>query len=860
MDVPNRPLAPERETIRVCWRLLSAARAVFPTFVFTAFLPLSAQAQAFQEEVKYSARDSMRFDLPNKVVYLYGDARVSYQGQELTAQRIVLDMKNEEARAFGAPDTLRQAQGDSGANMGLPTIKRDGQDITADSIRINFRTKKGIIREVRTTENELYAIAHKSKRHPNDEVHSRGGMLTTCDRPNPHYHFAVSRMMVIPDDKIVTGPALMKVGKVPTPLGIPFGLFPNHKNGAAGILVPTYGNSQQLGYFFLNGGYYLPLSDHADLQVTGDIYSRGSWGLRAVSRYRTRYRYSGSLDLSRSSLVNSFPEYPDYSVQKNFFVKWNHLVDPKASLTDRFTASVNLGTSQNFTNNFNSSTSDYLTNTFQSNVQWNHLFPGKPYSLAMGLRHSQNTLNRTFDLTLPTATFNVQRVFPADWFRSSDAVAGRRWYDNVGLTWSSQFDNRISTTEDQLFWENVPQLTRRMQNGIRHTGAVSTSLKTRFFSLNPEVRFTDRMYFEQLRKTYAAQDDIVVTDTVPRFAAPFGWSAGATLTSKLYGTYSFRSGKLRDIRHVITPTAGFSYTPGNDTRLNGPVGEGGAWTIYNPYQLGIYGAPPTNASGLVSLGLIQSVEAKVLDSEPDEEGDPKFKKIKLLDFVGATTSYDLLKDSLNWSPINLSARTQFFNFVDVNVNSLWDTYATSTEGARIHRSQRSLDGRLARLLSSTLAVGFEVKSPRYGQAAGANNVNHNTEQVVGEADPGKGADVSFNIPWRLRVNYSYDMNRSWQATDFADTQQQSVLFNGDFTAFKWWKVGFNSGYDLEAKEWTPTSLNLYWDLHCWEFNLNVIPLGLRKSFTVRINVKSSILRDLKYELTRPYGNDGQLLR
>ncbi len=793
----------------------------------------------------------MRYDVQHQTVYLFGASKVSYQGIELTAARIVLDMGNEETRAFGAPDS-------SGKMAGLPEFVQGGKKITADSIRYNFRTKKGMIREVRTTEDQMYAVAHLSKRQANEEVHSRGGMLTTCDRPHPHYHFAVSRMMVIPDDKIIAGPAIMKIGNVPTLLVIPFGLFPNHHNGAAGLLIPTYGNSPELGYYFLNGGWYLPLGDHADLQLTGDIYSRGSWGLRGVARYRTRYRYAGSLDISRSSLNHSIPEYPDFSKQVNFFVKWNHLVDPKASLTDRFTATVNIGTSRNFTNNFNSTTGDYLSNTFASNIQWNHQWNAKPYSLSVGLTHSQNTITKAFSIVAPSSVFNVQRVFPADWFRSEDAVGGRNWYDNIGLNWSSNFDNKLNTTEDQLYLGNLSTLVRQMRNGIRHTGSVGSSLKSRFFTLNPQLSFTDRMYFDRISKTYNPADSTIRVDTLHTFSAPFDVNASISFTSKLYGMYSFHGKKLKAIRHVITPNATLGYTPANDTRIFGPFGGNGASGSYSPYDIGIYGAPSPNASGLLSLGLVQSVEAKVLDKKPDAEGNAQYKKMKLLDFLSANASYDLLKDSVRWSPVSATAHTQLFNKMDVNLTSLWDTYATDTLGRRIQLSQRGLDGRLARLVNANLAVGFELKSPRYGQSTTASTTTSN-EPVVGEADPSKGAAINFSLPWHLRVNYSYDLSRAWRASDFSDSQHQSVLFNGDVNILKWWKIGFSSGYDFEAGEKTPTSLNLYWDMHCWEFNFNIIPFGTRQSFSFRINVKASVLHDLKYELTKPFGNDGQLL-
>ncbi|MFN9325018.1 MAG: putative LPS assembly protein LptD, partial [Flavobacteriales bacterium] len=250
-------------------------------------------------------------------------------------------------------------------------------------------------------------------------------------------------MIVVPDDKIVAGPAYMKVGNVPTPLAMPFATFPNRKGGSGGVLIPTWGDNANLGFFLLNGGYYLPVNDHFDLQLTGDIYSKGSWAARALARYRTRYRYSGNLNLSHSTLLNSDPDFPDFSKQQNFFVRWNHLMDTKASLTDRFSASVNVGTSNNFTNNFNSSFNDYLSNTFQSNVQWTHLWTGKPYNLAVSMRHSQNTLNQTFDITLPSATFNLQRILPIQMLRPAGAPS--RWYDQLAVNYTANFDNRLST-------------------------------------------------------------------------------------------------------------------------------------------------------------------------------------------------------------------------------------------------------------------------------------------------------------------------------------------------------------------------------------------------------------------------------
>jgi lipopolysaccharide assembly outer membrane protein LptD (OstA) len=824
-----------------------SGRAVFITLLL-GNASSGAFAQQLQDQVKYGARDSMRYDLAHQTVYLYGAATVKYQDVELTADRIKLDLARKEVQAFGTMDS-------TGTPIGLPEFTQGGQKVSADSIRYNFQTKEGLIREVRTNEEQLYALARLSKRHANGEVDSRGGMLTTCDRPHPHYHFAVSRMIVIPDDKIIVGPAIMKVGNVPTPLVIPFGFFPNHKGGSAGLLIPTWGTSDQFGLFLLNGGYYLPLGDKLDEQLTADIYSRGSWGLRSVTRYRSRYHFSGSMDLQYSDKLNSEREYPDFSEQRTFFIRWNHLIDPKASLTDRFNASVNVGSSQNFTNNFNSSTQDYLSNTFTSNINWSHLWTGKPYSLSVSARHSQNTLTGAFNVTLPSVNFNVQRFFPGTWFHPVQAGVPK-WYDQIGVTWSSVFENQLNTTEDQISMANIPGLIDRMRNGVRHTAAVSTSLKTRAFTFNPQMNITDRTYFNTLDKTYDPTADTLLVDTVPGLNNLFDWNIGATLTSKLYGMYSFHGGRLKAIRHVITPSASLTYLPGNDTRRTGPYGPEGSIASYSPYDNGIFGQPSPNASGLVSLGLTQSLEGKVLSKEPDAQGDPQYRKMKLLDYLGINANYDLLKDSVRWSPISVAARTRLFNVLDLNLASTLDPYATDSLGRNIDRSTRTVDGSLAHLRTTTAAIGFDIQSKRYGKPVAGNTKD---DQVVAEADPSKGANVNFSIPWHLRVNYSRSMFRTYQAAQYTEQKTQSVLFSGDLNILQYWKLGFSSGYDMEAGEWTPTSINLYWDLHCWEFNMNVIPLGIRKSFTFRINVKASVLHDLKYDLTKPFGNKNELL-
>jgi hypothetical protein len=802
-----------------------------------------------ESEVIYSARDSIRFDLKEQKVFLYGDAMVQYEDIVLKAAHISYDFDDQVARSYGTTDSL-------GLPVGKPAFSQAGNEFDADTIKYSFGTKEGVIKMVRTEQMESYVMAEQSKRHADGEIHNKGGAFTTCDRPKPHYHFKVGKMMVIPDDKIIIGPAYMKVGKVPTPLAIPFGLFPNKNQGTAGILMPVWGESDALGFYLLNGGFYTPISEHMDLQLTGDIYSRGSWGARAFSRYRTRYRYSGSLDFSTNTRLNGDREFSDFSRTRTFFLRWNHQMDSKASLTDRFNASVNVGSSDNFSNTLNSSTYDYLSNTFQSNVAWTHNWPGKPYSLGVNLRHSQNTLNRTFDITIPSVNFNMARIFPFQ-LLNNDPVARKRFYDDIAFTYSTNFDNRLSTTEDQLSLNNWDNLRKDFNNGVRHNFNLTTAVRNKFFTVTPRFTMTDRWYFRTIEKRYDAVSDTLITDTIPGFERAGNWNTGINLTSKLYGMFQFRGNGLKAIRHVVTPTVGLSYQPDQGTQIEGPFGPNGAQGSYSPFDIGIYGKPPSGESGRLNFSIVQSLEAKTRDGKNSTVDEIAFKKIRLIEFFGVSTNYDWIKDSLNWSNVNFSARTTLLDRINVNYNSSFDPYSLDSDGTRTDQSEWKRNKRLLRMTNTNVAVGFNWKSAKYGQT-GADLSGRDDDTVVGDDNPDKGARIDLRLPWRVNVNYSYDITKS-TLPSVDDNVRQSILINGDVNVIRQIKLGVTSGYDLVNEEFTPSSLNLYWDLHCWEFNVNYIPNGFRQSISFRINVKASVLRDMKYEQRRPINNDGQFL-
>jgi len=399
------------------------------------------KGDALESDVTYHARDSIRFSMEEKKIYLYGEAQINYEDIELKAAYIIIDQETKEVYAEGVTDSL-------GNTIGEPEFKSGDQNFMAKRMRYNFETERGKILDVVTQEGEGYILGETVKKDGENHYFIKDGGYTTCDADEPHYMIKAKKLKVIPNDKIVSGPAFLMFEGVYTPLVIPFGWFPNKSGRSSGIIFPEYGESPNLGFFFRNMGYYFNLGDKIDLAITGDIYTRGSYGIRLNSNYKKRYKFNGSIELSHNSLRNSDPEFPDYSVQNNYFIKWRHQQDPKARPTTSFSANVNAGTATNFSNGLTTSAQDYLTNTFTSSIAFSKRWPGKPFSLNVNLNHSQNTQTHIVNVTFPQIAFNVQRVYP---FKRKNQIGKQRWYEKIGFSYSMRTENRLTTADSTFF-------------------------------------------------------------------------------------------------------------------------------------------------------------------------------------------------------------------------------------------------------------------------------------------------------------------------------------------------------------------------------------------------------------------------
>jgi hypothetical protein len=807
----------------------------------------SPEKDVINAAIFYEATDSAVYDALEQKVYLYGNAVVKYGDIELRSGYIAYGFADNSVYASGIPDSAGQL-------VQKPVFLQAGQEFKPETIRYNFKSGKGFIEDVITSQGEFYLHADETKRFPNEWVHIRKGKFTTCDAEKPHYHFHLTKAIVIPEDKVVSGPVYVRFWNIPTPLALPFGWFPNKQTSSHGILLPAYGNGGNLGYFLRDGGYYIPIGDFADTRFLADVYTRGSWTLRNISSYRKKYKYNGNFNVSRSLLKQGLEELPGFSKRTEFFVRWNHNQDPKARPNTSFSADINAGSRNNFTNNIVSNQQDYLSNTFQSNVRFTRSWAGKPYNLSVNLRHSQNSLTRNVDLTLPSVAFTVSRFYLPLSFLNTKPGA-KKWYETIGVNYAMNFDNRLDVEDRELRFDNYRSLSTQFRNGIRHTLNVNTSLKAGFVSVNPSLSITDRWYFNYLRVGLDPETLQSEKDTVRGFRTAPDWNVAVNANTKVFGLFNLsKTGMLRALRHVITPTVGLSFRPDMGTEVVGYFGQGGGLSSYSPFDIGIFGKPTSSRSGSLNLSILNNLEAKVRNRKDTQSG---VSKLSLIENFRAATSYDFFRDSLNFSNVTLDGFTTIFQNVNLNYSSSHSLYDRDSLGRPVNRFLAKTQNRLMRLNAANLALNFNLRSGQNRSGKKSDNVLPEEQE---EIDRNSGAFVDFTIPWNLNVAYSMRMNKIFDRDIRRDTSEitQSILFNGDFTVFRKWKVGFNSGYDISAGEFTPTTLNLFWDLHCWELRFDFIPFGIRKSYAVQLNIKSSTLKDLKLQRRRNL-SDGDLL-
>jgi hypothetical protein len=794
-------------------------------------------------EVKYNSKDSIRFEVNNKKLFLYDEAKVDYQDISLKSAYIELDLNKKIVFAKGAADS-------SGIIKGNPVFDDKGQSFESKQMSYNFETKKGLIKDVITKEGDSYVHGKSVKKMDNDELYIKGGKYTTCDNPEPHFHIQSSKLKIIPNNKIISGPAYVAVENVPTPLALPFALFPNKQGQTSGIILPLYGESPRLGFFLTNGGYYMNISEYMDLALTGDIYSKGSWAGGGSTNYKKRYKYQGNFNARYSNIKigeswlkdykNDRGENPFFEDNKDFLIQWRHTQDPKARPNSIFSADVNAGTSRyNQLNALSTGSGNFLTNTLQSNVSYSKSWPGKPYNLSVSARHSQNTLARDMTVMLPEAAFTVNRIFP---FKRQVQVGSQKWYEKIGVTYSNSTRNEL-ITKDSLFWDR--NNINRLRNGMMHNFETSTSYRAlKHFTINPRITYVDRWNIQTIEKRYSEESNNFITDTVVGFRRVGEYNASTNVTTILYGMYQFKRGPVQAVRHVLTPSVGFTFRPDFDTRVFGYYGQNGTLASYSPYEIGAFGMPGSGNQGLINFNLINNLEMKVKSPKDSLTG---FKKVKIFENISFSANHNIFAEEFKWSMIDVSGRTQLMNHVDLLFNGRFDPYVLNEDSipVRINRLEILDNKRLGRFTDGRLAVNFSLRSRENRQPL---NSSRGTPEDLQRINRNPNAYVDFNIPWNLSTAFVLNY-----AKPFGEKRiTQSLTFHGDFNLTPKWKIGFNSGYDFVMKGLSYTTVDIYRDLHCWEMVFNWIPIGQFKGYSLMVRVKNPLLQDLRLSRRRSW--------
>ncbi len=822
-----------------------------------------------EDIVLYSCLDSIDSYFSSQKVYLFGNADLKYQDIHLVADFIEIDFSKNELRSTGLPDSM-------GVVRGLPVFTEGDQSFQAEEIRYNFETKKGRTINVITEEADGFLHGEIVKIMPDKIVYIAEGKFTTCDKPHPHFHIGFRKAKVIPKDKIVTSFAYLKIYDVPTPLVVPFGFFPNRTGQASGIILPSYGEYRNRGFYLENGGFYWGINEYLDLSLKGSIYSRGGWGFDVGSRYNIRYKYNGAFSIATATTIIGEENLPGYEKSKDYRVMWSHNQDPKARPNSVFRASVNAGSSQ-MSRYSPISDNDYLSNTFSSNISYSATWSGK-YNFSANLRHSQNTISKTVDLSLPEIAFSVNRFYP---LRRKTVVGQYKWYENITMNYTLNARNQVNTLDSLLFRQET---LSEFKNGISHAIPISHSTRVfKHFNFSNSINYNERWYFQSIEKRWDYDDlesysvvrgDTIygrlVTDTITGFKAGRDFYYNTSLSTKIYGLVNFKRSGLRAIRHVVSPSVGFTYRPDfstpfwgsyktfDDPRFEQPQ-------KYSIFEQGIYGSPPANQSGSINFAIGNNLEIKVRSKKDTITGE---RKIALIDRFTIGSSYDLAKDSVNFSDLTMSGSTRLFGNFDITYGSSWTPYAVDSAGVSINKFLWETDKKLLHLKNTSwsLSFNYNLSSADFGGKPSGNQLSNDnqgiTDQVVNDSNSENSSmaviqtssngdlnqhAIDYSIPWNLRFSYNFRYDsRNFMHTGVTNREYiQSLSFSGDIKLTSKWRIGFQSGYDFLRKELTYTSVDIYRDLHCWEMTFNWIPFGFRQSYNFTIKVKAAVLQDLK---------------
>ena len=847
---------------------------------------MRARSNGIDAPVKYSAEDSLVYDAESGTAYLYGNSKVDYENMKLTSDKVHMNLDKSTVRATGTVDSTAE-----GGIKGKPVFTMGKDEYKSDTMAFNFKSKKGLIKGVYTEQQDGFLSGEVGKRDSTGSIYLQHGRYTTCDKPHPDFYIALSRAKVRPGKDVVFGPAYLVVADVPLPLAIPYGFFPFSKKYSSGFIMPSYGDESDRGFYLRDGGYYFAISDKWDLKLLGEIYTKGSWGVSAASNYRKRYRYSGSFLFSYQDSKTGDKGLPDFAEQESFKIQWNHRQDPKANPYSSLAASVNFATSSYERNNLNSMYNPQtLTQTTRtSSVSWSTGFSSIGLSLSATTNLAQNMRNSSIQITLPDLNISLSRFYP---FKRKHLVGKERWYEKISMSYTGQLANSISTTEDKILHSN---LIKDWKNAFQHTIPVQANFTLfNYINVTPSFNFTDRMYSKKVTRGWdnTLQKE-VVRDTTYGFHNVYNWSMSVGASTKLYGFWvpnrKLFGDKIQAIRHVITPQVTFSYSPNFGARRYGYYdsyqytdASGNVKLVeYSPYQDELYSVPGKYKTEMISWDVSNNIEMKI-KSDKDTTG---YKKISIIDELGASMSYNAAADYHRWSDLSMRLRLKWWKNYTFSLNAQFATYAYELDAngkPYVGNHTEWGYGRLPRFQGMSQNFSFTLNPEKLKKWFGRKDDKDDDKVSVDSDGPdtniesnmdddlekGKYAAkkkrgniaetdddgyMSFNMPWSLTIGYGITMRENTAGRFNTKTMRypykftQTLNFSGNIRISDGWNINFSSGYDFENHAMSMTTASLSRDLHCFNMSASVV-LAPYTSYNFTFRCNAATLTDaLKYD-------------
>lgn len=841
--------------------------------------------------VDYECTDSLVYDAETRLVHLYGKAQVKYMDMTLNAAKITMNMDSSMVRAAGERDT-------AGILQDKPVYSQGSDNYHSELMAFNFKTKKGYITNVETTQGDGFMQSQHSKRAADGTLYLEHAKYTTCDAKHPHFYIALSRAKVRPGKESVFGPAYLVVADVPLPLAVPYGFFPFNKKYSSGFIMPSYGDETSRGFYLRDGGYYFAINDYMDVKALGEIYTKGSWGLSAETNYRKRYRYNGNFYISFLRTVDGEKNMPDYAVTKSLKVQWTHSKDAKASPNTTFSARVNFASENYERSNLESMYNPlaYTQSTRASSVSFSHTFPSIGLNIAGSTNLTQSLRNSSVSMTLPDLSISLNRFYP---FRRKHQAGKERWYEKISMSYTGSLSNSINTKEDKLFKSN---LVKDWRNGMQHRIPIDATFQVfKYINISPQFSLRDIMYTNRVMRSWDETTQKEVADTTYGFYNLYDWSLGVSANTTLYGFYKpwrkLFGDKIIAVRHVFKPSVSFSYAPDFTsshygyqrtyvkTDANGEVST----VTYSPYSGGIYSYPSGTKQGMITMSVSNNVEMKV-KSDRDTTGE---RKISIIDELYGALSYNMAAETRPWSNLNTRIRLKLTKNYTFSMAAVFATYAYAFDkNGRVVTSDRTewSYGRFGRFQgmsqnlsytfnNETLSKLFSRRSDRSTASNDETDTDTDTDAEDANIDPDlrnakKGGKqkkqkakvdedgyLRFSLPWSFTVSYGISMaeDRSKQINvrrmRYPYSFTQTMNFSGYLRIAEGWNISFTSGYDFNYHELSMTTASVSRDLHCFEMSCSVV-LRPYSSFNFTFRARANELADaLKWDKRSSYSSN-----